>query len=54
MYPEIKYDEQILLDRINSTTPADLDRALNAEKASFGDFLSLLSPLAAGELPRMR
>ena len=54
MYPEIKYDEQILLDRINSTTPAELDRALNAEKASFGDFLSLLSPLAAGELPRMR
>ncbi len=54
MYPEIKYDEQILLDRINSTTPTDLDRALNAEKASFGDFLSLLSPLAAGELPRMR
>lgn len=46
MFPEIKYSEKELLGRINSTTAADMDRALCAGETSFNDFLSLISPLA--------
>ena len=46
VFPEIKYSEKELLGRINSTTAADMDRALCAGETSFNDFLSLISPLA--------
>jgi len=47
VFPAIKYSEKELLERINSTTDADIVRALSAREASFNDFLSLISPLAA-------
>jgi len=47
VFPAIKYSEKELLTRIHSTTDADMARALSAREASFNDFLSFLSPLAA-------
>ncbi len=54
MFPGIKFPETALLERIKGASEADVGRALVSPQASFGDFLSLLSPAAADRIDSLR
>lgn len=54
MFPGIKFTEEELLARIDSTTELQVHDALDSGKCSFDQFLSLLSPMAAEHLDLLR
>lgn len=54
MFPDIKYSEEQLLKRIDSTTAYDVENALKSSHCTFNDFLSLLSPVATQFIQQIR
>jgi 2-iminoacetate synthase len=54
MYPHVKFGEDVLLARLESSTKADVEAALSSREASFDDFLRLLSPAASTMLDPLR